>query len=288
MPSDPAPPLRPVEIQWYDALSVDPWTSEKEIIETEPPLVRTIGLLVHQDDLAFRVCVAAQGGDVACTMIIPRFADDIQPHTILLGGDFADFFSISRFITNPKERDLPGEMEVVDKALQHLRRRFPKARIVWKLGNHEERWDHLLWQKAPELFGLPSVTLAAITNCEKHRVEIVDHRRPIKLGKLTFLHGHELEQGAASPVNPARGVFLRTLDSYGIGPPAPHQRAHRSHRQPPAHHHVELRVPVRPLAAIQHHQQMEPRLRPRRGQARRHVHRAQQTHPPRRHPLRRI
>lgn len=136
---------------------------------------------------------------------------------VLIAGDFGDFFSISRFLTNPAERDLVGELAAIDQALAHLRRRFPKARIVWKLGNHEERWEHYLWQKAPELLGLPTVTLQAVTNCEKHRVEIVGSRRPVRLGKLTFLHGHELEQGAASPVNPARGVFLRTLDSYCIG-----------------------------------------------------------------------
>lgn len=146
-----------------------------------------------------------------------NYADDAEITSILLGGDFADFFSISRFMTSPDSRDLVTEMEAVDMALKHLRKRFPKARIVWKLGNHEERLSHYLWQKAPELYGMACVTIEAITNCEKHRVEIVDNRRSVKLGKLTFLHGHELEQGAASPVNPARGLFLRALDSYCMG-----------------------------------------------------------------------
>lgn len=155
--------------------------------------------------------------DLEALEVALAVADEASITTILLGGDFADFFSISRFMTAPDSRDLVAEMKAVDQALAHIRKRFPKARIVWKLGNHEERLAHYLWQKAPELYGMACVTIEAITNCEKHRVEIVDNRRAVRLGKLTFLHGHELEQGAASPVNPARGVFLRALDSYCIG-----------------------------------------------------------------------
>lgn len=137
--------------------------------------------------------------------------------TILLGGDTADFFSISRYPTDPKERDLKNELETVSEFFGFLRYRFPKARIVWKLGNHEERWAHYLWQKAPEMYGCAFTDLATVTEASRRGIEIVDHRLAVKIGMLTFLHGHELEQGAASPVNPARGVFMRTLDTYAIG-----------------------------------------------------------------------
>ncbi len=38
------------------------------------------------------------------------------------------------------------------------------------------------------------------------------------LGKLAVLHGHEMgKSGISSPVNPARGVFLRTMHTCLVG-----------------------------------------------------------------------
>ena len=48
------------------------------------------------------------------------------------------------------------------------------------------------------------------------KIEIVKNKKPIKIGKLIALHGHELAGGAGG-VNPARSTFLKTLSNVIVG-----------------------------------------------------------------------
>lgn len=136
----------------------------------------------------------------------------LKPDVVLLNGDLMDFHRISRWDSDPKSRDTVYELEVGKHCLSWLRGQFPKARFIYKLGNHCERLDKYVWQKAPELYGLPGVQLHNALDFEAFGVERVDDN-PILAGKLTILHGHEPGKGMASPVNPARGLFLKTLKS---------------------------------------------------------------------------
>lgn len=145
------------------------------------------------------------------------FGDSFRPDCVLLNGDTADFYAASRYDTDPRKRDFVGEVKSVRQFLAHVRDRFPRARIVYKLGNHDERWLAYLWRKAPELLGLDVTGYEAILETDKHGVEIVGDKRVVAVGLLNILHGHELPRGMASPVNPARGAFLRTGSIAMIG-----------------------------------------------------------------------
>jgi predicted phosphodiesterase len=129
--------------------------------------------------------------------------------TIILDGDIADCYSVSHWQTDPRQRDFAGEVKTARELFAAIRARFPKARIVWKLGNHEERLERYFMQKAPELLGLDCCEFAAIYQTNAYGVEIVRDMRPLTLGKLYLLHGHEYRFPIANPVNPARGLFLR-------------------------------------------------------------------------------
>jgi hypothetical protein len=98
-----------------------------------------------------------------------------------------------------------------------LRSEFPKARIIYKQGNHEERWDHFIWNRAPEIYDLAAVRLDELTQCKRLGIEMIGDQLPIMLGKLPVLHGHELGKSIFSPVNPARGAFLRTHHTVLVG-----------------------------------------------------------------------
>jgi len=128
---------------------------------------------------------------------------------LVLNGDIADFYTISRWIKDPRKRDLPGELAQIREMLGWLRQSFPKIPIVFKTGNHEERWKHWLWQHAPEVSAEPEMGLGAWLHIERHGMVLVEDKRPIMLGKLPVLHGHEKGKGVSSPVNQARGAFLR-------------------------------------------------------------------------------
>jgi predicted phosphodiesterase len=152
---------------------------------------------------------------------------------LLLNGDIADFYAISRYMKDPTQRDFKAELEAVRTFIQWIRSEFPGIPIVYKAGNHEERWTHWLWQHAPEICDEPMMSIPAWLHLDKHDIEWVDNQRPIMLGKLPVLHGHELPKGMAAPVNVARGAFLRTLSTCLVG----HSHRTSNHAESDMWHH---------------------------------------------------
>ena len=144
--------------------------------------------------------------------------------SILLNGDVLDFHAVSRWETDPEERDLKNELELGEQFLSHLRERYPNARIFYKMGNHEERWMRYLRTKAPELCGIRKFKIPAILSFRKYRIRQVGGRQRVKAGPhLTIIHGHEIF-GATAPVN-----FARTLQTkLGVCAVAGHRHQTRS------------------------------------------------------------
>lgn len=135
---------------------------------------------------------------------------------VLLNGDWADFFALSKYDKQPSKVKFKKEMRAVKAFLDWLRSEFPKKPIIAKAGNHEERWDRYLWNKAPEISDHEHMRLRSWLGFKKRNIEWVGDQRIVMAGKLAILHGHELP-GAASAVNPARGAFLKAGDSILIG-----------------------------------------------------------------------
>ncbi len=76
---------------------------------------------------------------------------------VILLGDFADFYSVSRHLRDPRlPHMLHEEVESVNLGLDEIDRLFPKARKVFLEGNHEVRLETYLFSHAPALFGLAS------------------------------------------------------------------------------------------------------------------------------------
>lgn len=140
------------------------------------------------------------------------YGDKYRPDVVFLNGDTLDFFAASRFLTDPRQRKLANELETGRALLAHLRGRYPEARLIFKLGNHEERWEHYLWIKAPELCGVDDFELRNILRFGNYGVEEVRDQRPVMFGKLAGLHGHEFPKGGSNPVSPSRSAFLRAME----------------------------------------------------------------------------
>lgn len=136
-----------------------------------------------------------------------------RPNVLLINGDLADFYSISRHQKDQSKRNFKAEVEAVQGGLAYLRGQFPKARIVLKAGNHEERWQHWLWNCAPEISDFDRMSLEQWIDAPKYGVEIVQDQRPVMVGNLPVMHGHEIGKGISAPVNTARGLFLRTTST---------------------------------------------------------------------------
>jgi predicted phosphodiesterase len=136
-----------------------------------------------------------------------------NPDTILINGDLCDFHGLSRFVKNPKARNLAGERQATLQFFDVLRKMFPKARIILKLGNHDERLEIFLNLKAPELLDIAELGFHSLFKLENYGIELVGQKRIIRAGGLSILHGHEYPTPVIGPVNAARGLFLRAKDS---------------------------------------------------------------------------
>lgn len=136
--------------------------------------------------------------------------------TIILNGDIVDFYRISRWAINPNGMRIEEEIICLIQFFELLRKLFPTAPIYYVLGNHEVRFERYIIQNAGELLNLPELSFTKLIKAEEYGVTVLSND-PIKLGKLNVMHGHEFGESFFSPVNPARGLFLRAKASTLVG-----------------------------------------------------------------------
>jgi len=137
-----------------------------------------------------------------------HYAKKSKPDALLLNGDTIDCHRLSRFIKDPKKRNFKLELDTF-KALFDIFEKELKCKIYFKIGNHEERYEHFLYEKASELVGIEEFEFENIIKARARGIEIIGDKRPMKLNNLWGIHGHEYVGGISAPVNPARGLFLK-------------------------------------------------------------------------------
>jgi predicted phosphodiesterase len=175
---------------------------EAEEFAYEPYIIDAKKVLVMSD-------VHLPYHDVPAISAAIEFAQNEDIDAILLNGDTLDFYTLSRFIKDPKARSFAHELLIFQQFIEALGQAFPEAKVYIKLGNHDERYQHYLWTKAGELDGVQEFELKNIIKKRAPEAEVIGDKRIIKLGALNVLHGHEFGQSIFSPVNVARGLFLR-------------------------------------------------------------------------------
>jgi predicted phosphodiesterase len=162
----------------------------------------------------------------------------VKVDTIVLNGDIIDAYQLSRWEKDPNKRNHAYEMELLTIFFDDLIKMFPKVELVYKLGNHDERYEKFIYAKSPEFIGMHVMSWKHLINlrfencksckgtgvfkgvecpnCEKGKVannvsrgiHLVKGKRVIKAGKLNIVHAHEFNVSSVS-VNPARGFFLK-------------------------------------------------------------------------------
>jgi predicted phosphodiesterase len=145
--------------------------------------------------------------DVKALDAAVNFLRKRNPYGILINGDFLDFHELSNHDKDPGAPRYVEELETGRSVLAWLRNRFPKARIIYRFGNHEERLDRYILQRAPALFDLPYADVRLQLQLDDLGIELVRDKRLIRLGKLNTLHGHEYRGGGG--INPARWLHYR-------------------------------------------------------------------------------
>lgn len=152
-----------------------------------------------------------------------RYAKEWEPDDIIIGGDFADFKDISFWKDAPNRSRFSDEIARVRVYLGLLRSNFPTCRIIYIEGNHEQRLSRYLFSKAPELYGLPGLTVPKLLELDRHGIEYISNierltsgARPFQLGKLFVLHGHEIKV-SWDGVNLARTMYLKSHNNVIFG-----------------------------------------------------------------------
>lgn len=148
----------------------------------------------------------------AVELMVDHLKKKLKPDILLINGDLCDFYSCSRHEKDPR-RPLAQELDATRQFLYWLRKKFPTQRILYKQGNHETNVERYLIRAAPVLLGVSDFELPVLLKFDELRIEHVAPLQLIRAGKLPIYHGHELPQGMTSPVNPARGVWMRVQES---------------------------------------------------------------------------
>lgn len=186
-PGDPFPPL-PDSIE---SLEDNPHI----VLEAERVLILADTQIPYHDGRAIELALA--------------YGEKRNPDAVILNGDIIDCFAQSRFNKDPREVNWKREKDATNQFLLHVRARFPEARMIYKLGNHEDRYERWMALKAPELLGIQAFSFPNMLGLDALGIELVDNMRHIKIGRLNIVHGHEWGGRGGGGVNPARWLYLR-------------------------------------------------------------------------------
>jgi predicted phosphodiesterase len=167
--------------------------------------------------------------DLTAMVKMLAFAKREKVDGVLILGDGIDAYQLSSFQKDPRKRSIVKEVDAWGQVLDTFRKLVGKdGSIIWKGGNHEYRLERYLMAKAPELFGTPWLNWETMCELKRRGVQWIPSGHPIQHGQLLVVHGHEWGARFSSPVNPARGAFLRahecTLEGHG------HRTSHHTER----------------------------------------------------------
>ena len=163
-------------------------------------LLSDIHLPYHDDDALMAALEFGLEKDVNC---------------IYLNGDTMDMYQLSRHEKNPANRSFSYELDVCRTFLKGLRKMFPNAHVVYKIGNHDERYAKFI-NANPQLLGVDEFGLDNLLNFTDLRIHEVKSKQWAYAGKLPILHGHELPTKSGG-VNPARTVQLKLNKQAVVG-----------------------------------------------------------------------
>lgn len=156
-------------------------------------------------DLHSRFC------DMDCLKIAVEYGIKNKCDSVIINGDFMDFYAYSRFDKNPSiVRQFENEREWGIDVLQMLQNNF--GFVVLKKGNHDKRREEKVFnlsQTVPEIEGLASYDDYLMF--DGSRVKFVEDYNMIEYGKLKIIHGHEFQGGGG--IHVAYNRLNKALDN---------------------------------------------------------------------------
>ena len=127
---------------------------------------------------------------------------------LLLNGDTLDCHTLSRWVKDPKKRDFKYELDTLNQLFDVLDKEL-KCKVYFKIGNHEQRYEHFLHMKAHELRGIEAFEFENIIRARERGVQMIKSVQYMRMNGLNGIHGHEYPS-QFSPVNIARGLYTKS------------------------------------------------------------------------------
>lgn len=119
-----------------------------------------------------------------------EYAKDYEPDHIVLNGDIVDFYGASAYRKDPlRINTLQDELDETVAFLRLLRSQHTDAKIDYVMGNHEDRIQRFLIDKAPELCSFDCLALDELLKLKELDIRFVDSKSTISLGELEVTHG---------------------------------------------------------------------------------------------------
>jgi UDP-2,3-diacylglucosamine pyrophosphatase LpxH len=126
--------------------------------------------------------------------------EHFKPDVVVVMGDFVDCLAVSHFSKDPaRVYGLEHEIRHAQKLLD----RIEAKRKIYVAGNHEDRLQRYLMEKAPEV--IPFVNIPKLLDLEAKGWEYVPYKDSTRIGKLHITH----DVGSAGRYN-----VYKALDSF--------------------------------------------------------------------------
>lgn len=124
--------------------------------------------------------------DVRAFECMLKAAHEFKPDKVVLLGDFLDCYSVSDFSKDPaRGYKFKDELNAGSAALSNLGDLGAKEKI-YIFGNHEDRLDRFIADKAPQLHGLVSIENSLALKARGWKT--ISYKDHFKLGELFITH----------------------------------------------------------------------------------------------------
>ncbi len=132
-----------------------------------------------------------------------QVAKELKPKHVVIIGDLLDCYSVSSYSKDPSRlANLPQEVAAGNRALDQLDG-LKASNKIFIAGNHEDRLQRYLADKAPELFDF--VNISKILHLAERGWKYVEYKDHTKLGKINLTH----DIGTAG-----RNATFKALDTF--------------------------------------------------------------------------
>lgn len=118
------------------------------------------------------------------------FVRHVKPHRVVIGGDWLDFYQLSRFINDPgRKLQLQDDIDACRACVAELRRCARGAKIFYLLGNHEARLQKHLWGTESPLTSLRGLRVPQLLDLPALGVQWVESGI-LRWPSMVFKHGN--------------------------------------------------------------------------------------------------